>query len=127
MNYYDQIKEKLIENEIYEQVKDYSKERHRVITYFEIGKILTLAGKHYGENIIDEYSKKLVIDVGKKYNKRTLFRMRQFYILFNDEKVSPLVTQLTWTHYLILLSIKNKNAIYYYIEQIKKQNLSKRQ
>ena len=53
--------------------------------------------------------------------------MKQLYNLFNEEKVSPLVTQLTCTHYLVLLSIKDKNAIYYYIEQISKRNLSKRQ
>ena len=52
--------------------------------------------------------------------------MKQFYNLFNDEKVSPLVTQLTWSDYLILLSIKDRNTIYYYIEQISKRNLSKR-
>ena len=40
MNYYDEIKEKLIDNEIYSKVKDYSKERNRVITYFEIGRLL---------------------------------------------------------------------------------------
>ena len=42
MNYYNEIKNKLIDNEIYEKVKDYSKERHKVITYFEIGKLLNL-------------------------------------------------------------------------------------
>ena len=93
MNYYNEIKEKLINNEIYERIKDYSKERNRVITYFEIGKLLNEAGKHYGENIIGEYSKKLVIEVGRKYNKRTLFRMKQLYNTFSNEKVSPLVTQ----------------------------------
>jgi len=127
MNYYNEIKNRLIDNEVYSRVKDYSKERHKVITYFEIGKLLTEAGGKYGDNIINEYSKKLVIEVGKKYNRRTLFRMKQLYNLFNEEKVSPLVTQLTWTHYLVLLSIKDKNAIYYYIEQISKRNLSKRQ
>ena len=116
INYYDEIKNKLIDDEIYGKVKDYSKERHRVITYFEVGKILSEAGKHYGENIVGKYSGKLMIDVGKKYNKRTLFRMKQFYEVFNNEKVSPVMTQLTWTHYLVLLSIKNKNAIYYYID-----------
>lgn len=127
MNYYKEIKNKLIDNEVYLRVKDYSKERHKVITYFEIGKLLNEAGGKYGDNIIDEYSKKLVIEVGKKYNRRTLFRMKQLYNLFSEEKVSPLVTQLTWTHYLVLLSIKDKNALYYYIEQISNRNLSKRQ
>ena len=127
MNYYNEIKNKIIDNEIYSRVKDYSKEKHKVITYFEIGKLLNEAGGKYGDNIIDEYSKKLVVEVGKKYNRRTLFRMKQFYNIFKDEKVSPVVTQLTWTHYLILLPIKNTDAIYYYIEQVSKRNLSKRQ
>ena len=127
MNYYEEIKNKIIDNEAYEKVKDYSKERHRVITYFEIGKLLNEAGGKYGDNIINEYSKKLVIEVGKKYNRRTLFRMRQFYRTFSNEKVSPLVTQLTWTHYLVLLSVKDSNAVNYYIDQIFKRNLSKRQ
>ena len=90
MNYYNVIKEKLVDNEIYLKVKDYSKERHKVITYFEIGKLLNDAGGKYGDNIIDEYSKKLVVEVGKKYNRRTLFRMKQFYSMFSDEKMSQL-------------------------------------
>ena len=48
MNYYNEIKNKLIDNEIYLKVKDYSKERHRVITYFEIGRLLYEAGSKYG-------------------------------------------------------------------------------
>ena len=127
MNFYNEIKTKLLDNEIYSKVKDYSKERYKVITYFEIGKLLNEAGGKYGDKIIEEYSKKLVLDVNKKYNKRTLFRMRQFYRIFSNEKVSPLVTQLTWTHYIILLSIKDFNKIYYYIKQVTKRNLTKRQ
>lgn len=69
MNYYSEIKSKLIDNEIYSKVKNYSKERHKVITYFEIGKLLTEAGGKYGDNIIDEYSKKLVVEVEKTSRK----------------------------------------------------------
>ena len=94
MNYYEEIKNKLIDDEVYARVKDYSKERHRVITYFEIGKLLSEAGSVYGEDVIGEYSKKLMFEVGKKFNKRTLFRMKQFYNIFSNEKVSPVVTQL---------------------------------
>jgi len=127
MNYYNEIKNKLIDNELYSKVKDYSKERHKVITYFEIGKLLNEAKGKYGDNIIDEYSKKLVIEVGKKYNRRTLFRMKQFYNVFSDEKVSPPVTQLSWTHYVILLSLNDYNKINYYINRVISRNLSKRQ
>ena len=91
------IKNKIIDNEVYSKVKDYSKERHKVITYFEIAKLLTEAVGKYGDNIIEEYSKKLVVEVGKKYNRRTLFRMKQLYNVFSNEKVSPLATQLTVT------------------------------
>lgn len=44
MNYYNEIKSKIIDNENYARIKDYSKEKHKVITYYEIGKLLTEAG-----------------------------------------------------------------------------------
>lgn len=95
MNYYDEIKNKLIDNEIYSKVKDYSKERNTVITYFEIGKLLYEAGSKYGESIIEKYSYKLMSEVGKKYNYRTLYRMRKLYEVFSNEKLTPLVSKLT--------------------------------
>ena len=125
MNYYNEIKSKLIDDETYSKVKDYSKERHKVITYFEIGKLLNEAGGKYGDNIIDEYSRKLVIEVGKKYNRRTLFRMKQFYNIFIDEKVSQLATQLSWSHYVELLPLKNIDEIKYYINICKEQNIGR--
>jgi len=127
MDYYNEIKNKIIDNEVYSKVKDYSKERHKVITYFEIGKLLNEVGGKYGDNIIDEYSKKLIVEVGKKYNRRTLFRMKQFYNMFKDEKVSPVATQLTWSHYSELLSIKDINKLTYYINVAINNNLSKRE
>ena len=127
MNYYNEIKNKIIDNEIYSKVKDYSKERNKVITYFEIGKLLDEAGSKYGDNIIGKYSNKLVKEVGKKYNKRTLFRMKQFYNVFNNEKVSTLWTQLTWSHYREVLSFENFDKITYYLNICEKQNLSVRE
>ena len=53
--------------------------------------------------------------------------MKQFYNVFSNEKVAPLVQQLSWSHCLILLPIKNINEINYYINQVSKRNLSKRQ
>ena len=110
-NYYDEIKNELINNEVYKKVKDYSKNRNELSTYYNVGKLLSKAGKKYGEKIIDNYSKKLVVEVGKKYNKRTLFRMRQFYKLIEEQKVSPLATQLTWSHYCELLPLKDITKI----------------
>lgn len=125
MNYYDEIKSKIIDNEIYCKFKDYSKERNRVITYFEIGRLLVEAGSKYGKNVIDEYSNKLMKEVGKKYNRRTLFRMKQFYSIFCDKKVSLLATQLSWSHYIELLSIKDESKLKYYLEICINQNLSR--
>ena len=125
MNYYKEIKNKIIDNETYERVKDYSKERHRVITYYEIGKLLNEAGKKYGANIIKQYSKKLVIEVGTKYNERTLRRMRQLYLLFKKQKWSPLATKLSWSHYSEVLSIKDEDKLMYYINACISKNLSK--
>lgn len=126
MNYYEEIKDKLIDNEIYAKVKDYSKEKYRVITYYEIGKLLNDAGGKYGENIIDKYSKKLVLEVCKKYNRRLLFRMKQFYNIFSNKKVSTLWTQLTWSHIRLLFNL-NYNSINYYINVVISQHISVRE
>ena len=126
MNYYNEIKRKIIDNEIYSKVKDYSKERHKVIIYFEIGQLLYEAGSKYGESIIEKYSNKLMSEIGKKYNYRTLYRMRKLYEVFSDEKLTPLVSKLTWSHYLQLLSMVDTNKIIFYINLCVNQNLSKR-
>ena len=99
MNYYNEIKNKLIDNKVYKEVKDYSKNKNDLTTYYEVGKLLYEAGNKYEERTIKKYSKRLVIEVGKKYNKRTLFRMRQFYNMIEIQKVSPVATKLMWSHY----------------------------
>ena len=127
MNYYDEIKEKLLKSEVYGRVKDYSKDRNKVITYFETGKLLSDAGKHYGKNIIKSYSEKLMVEVGKKYNERTLYGMRKFYEVFSDEKLNTLCSKLSWSHYRELVRLRNIDEIKYYISICEKQNLSQRQ
>ena len=51
--------------------------------------------------------------------------MKQFYNVFSGEKVSPLATQLTWSHYIELLSIKDKNKLLYYLNVSRDLNLSR--
>ena len=126
IDYYKSIKNELINDEIYSSVKDLSKERHRVITYYNVGKLLSDAGKHYGKDIVGEYSRKLVVEVNKKYNKSTLYRMKKLYNLLSNEKVAPLVPLLNWTQLLLLIPMKDLNKINYYIMQVKNRNLSKR-
>lgn len=121
MNYYNEIREYIINNEITKKVKDYSKNKSDLNTYYNVGKLLVEAGKHYGEGIIKEYSKKLKADVGKRYTERTLRRFRQFYNLYVEAKWSTLSTKLSWSHYSELLSISNIDKINYYIKLVKEQ------
>ena len=127
MNYYNEIKERLIKSEIYDKAKDYSKDRHKVSVYFETGKLLSEAGKEYGKNIIKQYSEKLMIEVGKKYNERNLRYMRQFYEMICETKWNAMRSKLCWTHYREVLSLKNINAIIYYLSECENKNLTQRQ
>lgn len=124
MNYYNEIKKQIINNEITKKIKDYSKNKSDLETYYQVGKLLSEAKKRYGEGIIKEYSVKLTNDLGRKYSVRYLFDMRKLYLF---TKVHPLDAQLTLSHYRILFSLKNENAIDYYIEQIKERRLGKRE
>ena len=130
MNYYNEIKNKLIDNEVYKKVKDYSKNRNDLSTYYEVGKLLIKAqgGEErakYGDNLIKEYSERLFNDTGRKYDITALKRIRQFYLVV--EKGVPLAHQLTWSHYCELLPLKDINEINYYVKITIEQCLSKRQ
>lgn len=125
MNYYDEIKIKLINNEHTKRVKDYSKNKSDLDTYYYVGKMLSEAGKHYGEGIIKEYSRKLTLELGKGYSSRNLWIMLNFYVLI--EKVQTVSAQLTWSHYIELLKLKGINEINYYIYISENDNLSVRE
>ena len=125
MNYYNEIKNELINNEITKKVKDYSKNKSDFTTYYNVGKLLNEAGKHYGEGIIKEYSKRLTVEFGKGYSKRNLWLMLRFYNL--KGKMQTMSALLSWSHYVELLSIDNIDEINYYIMITEQQNLSVRQ
>ena len=130
MNYYIEIKNKLIDNEVYKRVKDYSKNRNEISTYYEVGRLLIEAqgGENrakYGDGLIKEYSERLTKDLGKKYSITSLKYMRMFYILY--EKSPTLSDQLTWSHYKEILKFNDINEINYYISIIESYNLSVRE
>ena len=125
MNYYNEIKNELINNEINRKVKSYSINKSDLDAYYNVGRMLCEAGNHYGEGIIKEYSKRLTYELGKGYSKRNLWLMLKFYEL--NEKVQTLSAQLSWSHYCELLSFENTDKINYYIELVKNNNLSVRQ
>ena len=130
MNYYNEIKDVLIKNEVYKKVKDYSKNRSDLNSYFEVGRLIVEAQggearAKYGNKLIKEYSAKLTKELGKGYTERNLRNMRSFYIKFS--KWHTLCAELTWSHYRLLLSLKDNNMIKYYINIINKFNLSVRE
>ena len=124
MNYYNEIKTELINNEITKKVKNYSINRSDLTTYYNVGKLLSEAGKHYGEGIIKEYSEKLTADLNKKYSYRSLNYMMKFYEL---QKMQSVTANLSWGHWIELLSIKNINEMKYYINQAEKLFLTTRE
>lgn len=125
MNYYEDIKKELINNEINRKVKTYSINKNDLNVYYNVGKTLNEAGKHYGENIIKEYSKKLTNELGKGYGVSNLRRFRQFYLMI--EKGATLSHLLTWSHYIEIIPINNITIINYYINICIYQNLSIRE
>ena len=126
MNYLKEIESRIIDNEIYLKIKDYSKEINKVKTYYEIGKLLYEAGSKYGENIIKNYSKKLTVQFGSNYSYRNLISIRKYYCIFKNEKVNAMRSLLTWTHYRELIRIIDLDEIIYYINISLQFNLSSR-
>lgn len=125
MNYYEDIKKELINNEINRKVKTHSINKSDLTTYYNVGKTLSEAGKCYGESIIKEYSKKLTNELGKGYGVSNLKRFRQFYLMI--EKGATLSHLLTWSHYIEIIPINNVTIINYYINICIYQNLSVRE
>ena len=82
----------------------------------------------YGDNLIKEYSIKLTHELkDNKYSYRNLMNMRKFYLIFRNEKVNALRSQLSWSHYRELLSLKDFDKIKYYINLSINNNLSYRE
>ena len=124
MNYYNEIKNELINSEINKKVKNYSINRIELDTYYKVGKILFEAGRHYGEGIIKEYSKKLTNELGSGYSSSRLRYFRRFYIVFS--KCPTLSDKLSYSHYCEIIWFEQAK-MNYYIEISEKNNLSVRQ
>lgn len=125
MNYYNELKKELIKKEISKKAREYANNRNDLNTYYRVGKILTEAGKHYGEGIIKEYSVKLTRELGKGYTFTALTRMRKFFLL--QEKLATVSQQLTYGHYVEVLPLNNIDEIKYYLMVSEQQSLSIRE
>jgi len=125
MNYYNEIKNELINNKINRKVKNYSINKSDLNTYYKVGKMLSEAGKNYGERIIKEYSVKLTKELNVRYDVSSLNKMRKFYSLI--EKMATVSPNLSYSHYVELLPYDDLNKVGYYIKITEEQNLSIRQ
>lgn len=124
MNYYNEIKNELVNNEINRKVKNYSINKSDLDTYYNVGRMLSEAGNQYGESIIKEYSIKLTEEFGSGYSQRNLRNMRQFYKV--SQKWQTVSAKLSWSHYCEILWFDD-NKFQYYVKIAELNNLSIRQ
>lgn len=134
MNYYEEIKNRLEYNEAYKKIKDYSKNRNDLQTYYDVGRLLVEAqgGENrskYGDQLIKEYSDKLTKELGKGYSRRNLYNMRAFYLkIYKDKNIlQAMPAILSWSHITELLSIKSIDAFNYYIDIVNQEKISYRE
>ena len=130
MNYFKNIEELIVENEANKKANALRDNSSTLQTYWNIGKLIVEAQggekrAKYGDNLISKWGKKLSEKYGKNYGVRTLQRMRQLFLLF--PKASTLWTKLNWSHYKLILPIKNENERNYYINLVILNNLSVRE
>ncbi|HBP12627.1 MAG TPA: hypothetical protein DD613_00945 [Firmicutes bacterium] len=122
--YLSNIKTEIINGNAKVVAKNYQINNVKLTMNYNIGRELVEAGKHYGEGIVKKYASILTKEFGSGYKEKDLYKIQQFYLLI--QKVAPLERQLTWSHYKILLSLRDIKEIKYYIHITKRDNLSKR-
>ncbi len=131
MDYFDKIKNIIEEKEVNDKVRYLESNKETIKTYFEIGRLLIEAQggemrAKYGDNLIKEWSKTLVLKYGKGYSTANLKNMRRFYVLFRKSYTLCSRFNLSWSHYRYLLKFDNENERNYYINRCVQNNLSVR-
>ena len=130
MNYYEQVENLIKNNEINKKVRALQDNSETLYTYWNIGRLIIEAQggekrAKYGDGLIKEWGNKLSEKYGKNYDKSNLSRARMFYLYFPI--VAAVRQQLSWTHYKLILPIKNINERNYYINRVILNNLSTRE
>ena len=101
--------------------------------YWNVGKYLSAlcADSSFGDKTIDEVAAYIAkANPGiKGFNRRGLYRMKQFYETYRDDEfVSPLVTQISWTNHLLIMSgSKSREERHFYLSLCVKEHYSKRE
>ena len=100
------------------------------LLYWHIGKrineeVLGNQRAEYGKQIVSTLSTQLTKEYGRGFELRNLRRMMQFAELFPDfQIVAPLARQLSWSHFIELLSIKNDLGREFYLTMAASENWS---
>ena len=129
-NIYVEIKNELLQNAIDKKVDTYFTNRNELTHYYNVGKMIVNAqgGEErakYGNGLIKKISEKLTKELGRGYSEQSLKKMRRFFLCF--QKRPPVAVQsLSWSHYELLLTLKDDNEINYYIEQVALHHWGKR-
>ncbi|HIS46505.1 MAG TPA: cation transporting ATPase C-terminal domain-containing protein [Candidatus Scybalocola faecigallinarum] len=126
-SFYKEIKEILISarNKVY-QTANFA----MVEAYWNIGKsIIEEQGGNekaeYGTGLLKELSKQMTQDFGKGFTVANLKNVRQFYLTFPNGYA--LRSELSWTHYRLLMRVENENAREFYMQEAVKSQWSTRQ
>ncbi len=101
-----------------------------VRAYWEIGKMIVekQGGEtraKFGEGLIEELAKQMTKDFGKGFTANNLWRIRKFYLSF--QKLDTVWQELSWSHYRLIVSLKDKDAIQFYAKEAAESNWSVRQ
>ena len=102
IDYFKNIEELIVENEASKKANALRDNSNTLFTYWNIGKLIVEAQcgekrSKYGDNLINEWGRKLSLKYGNNYDARKLRRMRMFYLQFPI--CGSLSHKLTWTHY----------------------------
>ena len=101
--------------------------------YWDVGEYLSdlCAESEFGDKVIDEVAAYIAgHNPGVKgFNRRGLYRMKQFFETYRDDEfVSPLVTQISWTNHLLIMSgSQSMEERHFYMELCVKERYSKRE
>lgn len=101
--------------------------------YWNVGEYLSAlcADSEFGDKVIDEAAAYIAKENPgvKGFNRRGLYRMKQFYETYRDDEfVTPLVTQISWTNHLLIMSgSKTVEERHFYMALCAKEHYSKRE
>jgi len=97
-------------------------------TYWEIGRVIVEREQdgelraRYGKRLLAELSKQLTADIGRGFSKSNLYNMREFYREYQIFQMSS--GKLSWSHYIELLAVRDKDARAFYERECVNSNWS---